>query len=167
MAQAELEMGNRSRCRELCTQALKISPDFLPSYLQVASILGRWMSLKEVSEYLASAKGVRPALAAMADGWYRDLRGDARGAADAFGRIVNDNNAPAELRSYARLLRAQDLGRLGEVDQAVADLDLLATKDEWRRRALFAKAALLMGAGRAKEARPDPQLPGRPGRKAA
>jgi tetratricopeptide (TPR) repeat protein len=152
LGQAYLALGQNDKCIEQWTAALKQAPAQLPIYLHLAAVMSRSAKPEEVEARLASIPGARRDLVDLAVGWLFDRRGQYDAAAEAYGRLASRQDAPEDARNLARLRRVRSLARAGHADQAIAEVDQLASTQAVRPLALYYKATLLASTNRSKEA---------------
>jgi predicted Zn-dependent protease len=152
LGQAYSVLGQNDKCTEQLTAVLKLAPDRLPPYLQLADILSRTLKPEAVEAALAAIPGAKQERVDLAVGWLFDRRGQHDAAAETYGRLTSRRSAPEDARNLARLFRAQSLAGAGHLDQAIIELDQLAATPAGRSQALFYKATLLAAANRPKEA---------------
>ena len=94
------------------------------------------------------AQTLRPALRTMlrlgAAGTYAE-KGDVAKAADLYGRVGNDQDAPADLRSLGIMMSVRLSGDTHTTEQKLAALDSIIahTDNPWRAHAMLDKAVIL------------------------
>lgn len=152
LAEAYMRLGQTDKGIEQSSILIKQAPDRLPSYQQLADALSRTNKPEDVEKILAAIPGARRELVDLALGGLLDRVRLFKSAAEVYGRVVARPDLGPDLRTRARVLRAQSLARAGQPDRALAELEPLVTDKTWRDQALYSKAVLLAADNRAAEA---------------
>lgn len=153
LGKAYLEIGQKDQCVAQWTEMARSSPENLSAVLFLAEVLGRDLSPEQVATRLSAISGSLPAGVDFATARLFSQQGDHKRAAALYGQVIGRSDAPEGIQNLARLHRSGAFARSGEIPKAIAELDGLAAKKPWYKRALFAKANVLASAGRGGEAR--------------
>jgi len=152
LAQAYNRIGRKDDCLKELARVLQALPDQMPVYLRYADVLATQMDLPAVEKALAKLPGAKAELVDLTVAWLMERNGELTLALTVYERLLERDDAPVFYKNRARLLKASVLGRLGQVDQALGELDALAANERWDRLAIVGKIELLMRAGRNAEA---------------
>lgn len=151
-AQAYNQVGRKDDCRKELETVLQAMPDQISIYYRYAGVLASEMPLPEVEKALTRLPRAKAELVDLTMAWLMEQAGDFKSAVTVYQRVLGRDDVPAFYRNRTRLLKARALGRMGQVDQALGELDALAGEDRWDRAAVAGKVEALMRAGRNDEA---------------
>lgn len=148
------------RCFDQWILAIRTAPRRLPPYLGLGDLLSRGLvsiekgkkprayAPAEVGKILTHLTEAESDNIRLTVGWLHTRLRDYSAAADVYGRLADDAKAPLHSRRRARILLAQSLASEGKVDRGLGELDKLSGQaSEWRN-AGFARAEILLSAGR-------------------
>ena len=158
LAQAYLALGQRDNAVAQVKEAITASPAEATAYMSLAALLARGDdgALVGDADAIAAETGKVPQarweLVELARGWVLEQRGKYEQAADCYGAITARSDLPEDIRLRSRLLQSQALARAGQTDKALAALNPLMADQTTARTALYAKAKILLAAGRTAEA---------------
>jgi len=154
LAQAYYQIGKKGDARGEFKRLLRDLPDQLPIYLRYAGVLAaEKMDLPAIEKTLNELPGKKAELIDMTMAWLAERTGDFKSAVTIYQRVIDRADATPYYKNRARLLRAQAMGRLGQVAEALGEFDALAGVERWDRFAIGAKVQLLARAGRTAEAK--------------
>jgi tetratricopeptide (TPR) repeat protein len=126
------------------TKLLTLNPEDDQAYVDLVRLLSRQSSMDEVRAAMGSIRGLLSTKIDLAIA--RLLLTDARyeAAAEAFGRVVADSKAKADIRHEALLNRVSALAMANQTDQALREIEPLLSEAAWKMEASLTKAAMLI-----------------------
>jgi tetratricopeptide (TPR) repeat protein len=146
LGRAHLAMNEPDACIEEWTQVLKLEPNALNHYNQLALALGRDKKPEDVEKALSAIPEARQDLIQLACAWLRQRRGQYAAAAEAYGRVADRPDTVAEVRTLARLEKGQCLAQAGHHDLAALEFERVPEESPLRMQAMLRKAAVLAAA---------------------
>lgn len=152
LALAYRQTGRTDKCIQQWAEMLCDDPDDVSIYMQLLQLYLHENSIRQAEELLAQTPGAHDYLVRFTLAWHhsRSARHDL--AARYYSAAIATTGIPDELADRARLWRARSLAALRDYDRALTDLRSLAQKPLWRKSASFARAQVLVAAGRHDEA---------------
>jgi tetratricopeptide (TPR) repeat protein len=152
LGQAYLSQDKEDECIKQWTPLIALRPTNLPTYVHLASVIGRQADPEQAEKRLAAVPGARQDMVSLAVASLYMQSGQALQAAKLFGQVAASPTSSEAARNRAGLSQALCLSAEGLHDQAIAELDKFLAGKPWPRLTLFAKADLLAKAGRAAQA---------------
>ena len=128
LGQTYLVMGQKDKCIDRWSQALRLAPRQLPTYLGLAGLLATTLDPPQVGQALRKIPQTQDDMVDLTVASLHSRQGNYAEAAGIYAQLAANPKAPPYSQLSARVLHARALASLKKTDQALAELKTLDGK---------------------------------------